>query len=218
LSATVASPRLRALIERAAPAPGAPADASVGAAAERCELCAAPLPPAHRHVVDLDARRLLCACRACSLLFDRDAAGGGHYRLVPDRCARLEGFRLDDLQWRALDIPVAMAFFVRAGEQGRVTAFYPSPAGVTESQLPLESWSELEAAHPALAALRPDVEALLVNGVGEAREAWLVGVDRCYRLVALVRAHWRGFGGGPELQRALEGFFDELRGGAQRTG
>lgn len=205
---------LRALIERssavAARAGPAPAEA------ERCELCAGPLPSEHRHVVDLRQRRLLCACRPCSLLFDRDAAGGGHYRLVPERCMRLDGFRLDDVQWAALELPVAMAFFVRAGEDGRVTALYPSPAGVTESQLALERWDELEAAHPALAQMRPDVEALLVDGVGEAREAWLVGVDACYRLVALVRANWRGFSGGEQLRRALDGFFDDLRLRAER--
>jgi hypothetical protein len=59
--------------------------------------------------------------------------------------------------------------------------------------------------------MRSDVEALLVNGVGNAREAWLVGVDVCYRLVALVRRTWRGIGGGDELAHALGGFFEELR-------
>jgi hypothetical protein len=49
------------------------------------------------------------------------------------------GFRLDDLAWRALRIPVEMAFFVRSGESGRVTAFYPSPAGATESLLELDA-------------------------------------------------------------------------------
>jgi hypothetical protein len=32
------------------------------------------------------ARELLCACRACALLFDR----GGRYRLVPTRRERLD--------------------------------------------------------------------------------------------------------------------------------
>jgi hypothetical protein len=52
---------------------------------ERCELCGEPVQPAHRHLLDVPARQLRCACRACVLLFDRSGAGGGHYRLVGDR-------------------------------------------------------------------------------------------------------------------------------------
>lgn len=202
------SSRLRALVERAAPAPAA---AQAAAPRERCELCAQPIAAEHRHILELGERRLLCACRACSILFDRAAAGGEHYRLVPDRCESLTEFTLDDLQWRALGLPVEMAFFVREGRSGRVTAYYPSLAGATESQLQLDEWSELERANPVLAHLAPDVEALLVNGTGEGREAWLVGIDECYRLVAVVRQHWRGLSGGAAVWSELERFFAALR-------
>lgn len=178
---------------------------------ERCELCAEPLPERHKHLVDVAERELLCACRACSLLFDRSAAGGGHYRLVPDRCERLDDFHLDDEAWAGLRIPVDMAFFLRHGESGAVTAFYPSPAGSTESLLQFDTWSEIEAANPALAAMEPDVEALLMNRVASAREHWIVGVDVCYRLVGIVRSHWQGFTGGDQCWQAVEDFFAELR-------
>ena len=51
----------------------------------RCDLCGEPIPPDHRHLIDLRNRELMCACRPCKILFDRGAAGGGHYRLVPER-------------------------------------------------------------------------------------------------------------------------------------
>ena len=35
-------------------------------------------------------------------------------------------------------------------------------------------------------------------------------IDACYRLVGLVRLHWRGFDGGSEAWRAIDAFFDEL--------
>jgi hypothetical protein len=188
-----------------APAPGPPP-----VAVEQCDLCAAPVPPGHRHLVDLDDRRLLCACRGCALLFDSKAAGGGHLRLLPTRRRRLDGFVLDPAGWDRLRIPVDMAFFFRSTPAARVLAFYPSPAGPTESLLELEAWTELEAANPVLREMEPDVEALLVNRAGERREHWIVPIDDCYELVGLIRSRWRGFGGGEEVWAAIDDFFDDL--------
>jgi hypothetical protein len=180
-------------------------------AEEQCELCAEPLDAGHRHLLDLHSRRLLCACRACTILFDRSGAGGGHYRLIPDRVRLVEDFALDDLAWQRFQIPVELAFFFHSSAAGRVVAFYPSPLGATESLLDLESWDELVEANPVLRELEPDVEALLVNRAQGRREHWLLPVDRCYELVGLVRTHWKGFGGGSEVWAALDRFFDELR-------
>jgi hypothetical protein len=184
---------------------------------ERCDLCAEPLAEQHRHLLDLDDRRLLCACRACTILFDRSGAGGRHYRLVPNRVRLVDDFELDDVAWRALEIPVDMAFFFASSVAGRVVAFYPSPLGATESLLELDAWDDLVAANPVLATLEPDVEALLVNRARGEREHWLVAVDRCYQLVGLVRTKWRGFGGGDEVWTALAAFFDDLRQEAMRV-
>jgi hypothetical protein len=178
---------------------------------EQCELCAEQIAPEHRHLLDLHDRRLLCACRACSILFDRSGAGGGHYRLVPDRAILLEGFELDDVTWQRLEIPVDMAFFFHSTAAGRAVAFYPSPLGATESLLELEAWDDLVTANPVLAELEPDVESLFVNRARGKREYWILPVDRCYELVGLVRTHWRGFGGGDELWAKLDEFFDERR-------
>jgi hypothetical protein len=89
-------------------------------------------------------------------------------------------------------------------------AFYPSPMGATESHLELSAWTELEAANPVLATLEPDVEALLVNRARGARRQWLVPIDDCYRLVAVIRTRWRGFTGGREVWQELERFFEDL--------
>jgi hypothetical protein len=81
--------------------------------AEACDLCGSAVPPEHRHLLDLRNRELLCACQPCRILFDSGAAGGTHYRLVPDRRLHLADFDLDDATWAELLIPVDMAFFFR---------------------------------------------------------------------------------------------------------
>ena len=83
-----------------------------------------------------------------------------------------------------------------ARRRDRVVALYPSPAGATESLVTPEAWEALVAENPVLRDFEPDVEALLVNRVGEARECYRVGIDECYKLVGLIRTHWRGLSGG----------------------
>ena len=179
-------------------------------AEERCELCTETIPPKHRHLLDVRERRLLCACQACSILFDRRAASAGHYRLVGDRRLRIEDFELDDVMWADLRLPVDMAFFFHSSQAERVMAYYPSPMGPTESLLGLEGWQRLEAANPVLRTLEPDVEALLVNRVRGARQQWIVPIDECYALVGLIRTSWRGLTGGGEVWKAIAGRFEEL--------
>ncbi len=199
------------LAQLARPGLGAETAPAAAPQQERCDLCGEPLPPGHRHLVEVDTRRMLCACRACALLFDRPAASAGRLRLLPTRRERLDGFALDDAGWARLQIPVEMAFFFHSSAAGRVVALYPSPLGATESLLELEAWEELAAANPALRELEPDVEALLVCRARGLREHWRVPIDDCYRLTGLIRTRWRGFGGGEELWSALERFFDDLR-------
>jgi hypothetical protein len=195
------TPRLGALLAPPPPAPPPP---------RKCELCRAACAPDHRHVLDLRARLPLCVCRACALLLDRPAAGGDHYRLIPEHPRRIHDLDLDEQTWTALGLPVELAFLVRSTSAGRVVAHYPGPMGVTESTLDLAAWGELEAANPVLAALEPDTEALLVSRVQGAAEHWLLGLDDCYRLVGLIRSCWRGRSGGDEVWSRLPGFFTEL--------
>jgi hypothetical protein len=186
-----------------------------------CELCGAPLAGRHWHVVDDAARRLLCACRPCFLLFTHAGAGGGKFRSVSERFIQV-GQGLSPTNpgqpvWDALGIPVGVAFFVRhAGH--RVSAFYPSPAGATQSGLALEAWEELLAACPELATLEPEVEALLVCRRRDRSQAWIVPLDSCYELVGRLRRHWRGFEGGEEAWREIDAFFASLDDLAQVEG
>jgi hypothetical protein len=181
------------------------------AAQEHCELCSEPIPPDHRHLLEVSTREMMCVCRPCSILFDRQAASEGRYRLVPDRGLFLEDFEMSDAQWESLRVPVDMAFFFYSTPAERVVAFYPSPMGPTESLLKLDTWEELEENNPVLGGMERDVEALLVNRVRGAREHFLVPMDECYSLVGLIRTRWRGLSGGREVWEEIGRFFEELR-------
>ena len=178
-------------------------------ARQRCELCSADLADEHQHLFAPADRQLACACQACAILF----SGGktGRYRLVPRRGQLWPDFQMNDADWEALNIPINLAFFTESTAAGRVAAYYPSPAGATESALSTESWKQLLDMNPPLRELQPDVEALLVNRVGPAREYYRAPIDQCYRLVGLIRANWRGLSGGTEVWRSIAGFFAELK-------
>jgi hypothetical protein len=190
---------------------GKAAKEAVEAVQEHCELCSEPIPPDHRHLLEVSTREMICVCRPCSILFDREAASEGKYRLIPDRHLFLEDFEMNDVQWESLRVPVDMAFFFYSTPAERVVAFYPSPMGPTESLLTLSAWEELERCNPVLGGMERDVEALLVNRVRGAREHFLVPIDECYSLVGLIRMHWRGLSGGREVWEEIGRFFEELR-------
>lgn len=173
-------------------------------ATERCDLCRAPVPGDHAHLLDLDSGDLVCACRPCGLLFDRDAAGSGRYRQVPRRRKRIAPVRTD-----ALGVPVGLAFFVVRSD-GTVLAHYPSPAGPTQWEVDPEPWQRVLEASPALRDLAPDVEALMINTARGRQDYWLVPIDDCFRLVAVVRRSWKGLSGGSEVWPAIDRFFDAL--------
>jgi hypothetical protein len=182
-------------------------------AAERCELCSAEVSAGHPHLVEPGTRKLLCACNACAILF---GGMGTKYKRVSRRVLALENFHLSDGQWESLMIPISMAFFYRSTPDARVVAFYPSPAGATESMLPLETWKDIQEANAALLEMESDVEALLVNRVGHTRgfaapEYYVLPIDECYKLVGLIRANWRGLSGGTDVWLKIAVFFGELK-------
>ncbi len=185
------------------------------APAERCELCGLDLAPEHEHLLAPSTRQMSCACYACAMLFPNEA--GGKYRRVSKRIRFLPGFELSDGLWDSLLIPINLAFFSTNSEHSTATALYPSPAGAVESQLPLTAWDEIVADNPVLETLETDVEALLVNRLARARggegeaEHYLVPIDQCFKLVGLIRTHWRGLSGGTEVWDEIDGFFRHLR-------
>jgi hypothetical protein len=182
---------------------------------ERCGLCGAELADEHPHLVEVAYRRLACACDACAILFD--GPGPARYSRVPRRALCLSDFRLTDEVWEGLNLPINLAFFLRSTPADGVVALYPSPAGATESAVAAEAWESLVAENPVLISLRPDVEGLLVNRVGDARECYVVGLDECYRLVGLIRLHWRGLSGGAAAWGEIGRYFAELKGRASHA-
>lgn len=171
---------------------------------ERCELCSVPVLADHRHMLDTERGEVMCACQACSLLFSKGAASEGHYRLVPRRRVRLPAVSTKDL-----GVPVGLAFFVPRAD-GTVIAHYPSPAGATQWEVDPPAWAAVLDRHPELRTLEPDVQALLVNTARDQQQHWLVPIDDCFRLVAVVRREWKGLSGGSRVWPEIEQFFAEL--------
>ena len=176
---------------------------------ERCDLCARPIEADHSHVVNVESRAILCACRPCYLLFTQ--RGAGKHRAIPERYRHVPELVGGAAFWVSAGIPVRMAFVFTNSELGSPVAFYPSPAGATECLLPIGSWPTLLADNPEVADLEPDVEALLVSQDGDRFEGFLVPIDACYELVGLVRTTWKGFDGGELAWRRIEEFFTALR-------
>jgi hypothetical protein len=183
-------------------------------AIERCEMCSLELAEVHEHLVEPSSRKLICACAACAILFEGQS--GTKYKRVPREVLFLRDFQLTDAQWDGLMIPIEMAFFFKSTLHEKIIALYPSPAGPTESLLSLDTWADIVQANPILSWMQDDVSALLVNRVGRVRgaspaEYYLVPIDECYKLVGLIRTHWRGLSGGTEVWREIGAFFAGLK-------
>ncbi len=178
---------------------------------ERCDYCAVPIGPEHSHLVDLKARRILCSCRPCYLVFAPSGAAQGRYKTVPTRYERIDGFAVDDASWDELQIPISLAFFFRNSQEDKMSAFYPGPAGATESQLTFEVWDAIAARYPALATVQPDVEAILIHRRKDApARCAIVPIDAAYELVGVMRTNWRGFDGGEEVWARIDAFFAKV--------
>lgn len=175
-------------------------------------MCGAPVADEHQHVVNVGSRSLLCTCRPCYLLFTHGDAALA-YRAVPDRYLSFPDLAAP--VWDELELPVGTAFLFLNSALDRVVAFYPGPAGATESELSLDAWERVVAAVPGLATMQPDVEALLVHAsdqrASHKAEAFLVPIDVCYELVGHLRMLWRGFDGGQDVRKRLDEFFSHVR-------
>ncbi|NMO52288.1 hypothetical protein HH310_13910 [Actinoplanes sp. TBRC 11911] len=157
----------------------------------QCDMCTETVGDEHSHLVDLETRKLMCACRPCYLLFTDDHAHL-RYRAVPDRYASVS---LDDLE-----VPVGLAFLFYHSTQERMVLLYPGPAGATES--------ELDIPLPSVPGLRPDVEAVLMR---HGFPSYIVPIDACYSLVGRLRTVWKGFDGGSEAHAAIDSFYSDIR-------
>jgi hypothetical protein len=178
---------------------------------DRCDLCSLQLPVEHPHLFDPLHRKVFCACAACMFLFSN--GGETKYKRIPTRVERLSNFQMTDAQWDSLMIPIEIAFLFHSTPAGKVIALYPSPAGATESLLSLDTWNDIAEQNPELNAMEPDVEALLINRMSResaSGEYFILPIDGCYKLVGLIRTHWRGFTGGSDAWREIARFFAAL--------
>ena len=175
---------------------------------ERCDLCALELAPEHQHLLSMENRQISCACDACSILFSDNTK---RFRRVPRSGIFLPNFHLTDEQWNALMLPIQLAFFFYDTPTEKIVALYPSPAGAMESLLTFESWQEIVVENVILQRMETDVEALLVNRVGDKREYFIAPIDECYKLVGIIRANWRGLSGGTDAWAKINDFFTQLK-------
>jgi hypothetical protein len=177
--------------------------------AEHCDLCGAIVGREHQHLIDPAVRKLMCSCDACSVLFCQ--SGETKYKRVPRRVRFLKDFAISDAQWDSLLIPIGLAFFLKSSTEGRVLAMYPGAAGSAESQLALDTWTDIAQDNPVLEQMEADVEALLANRLNNPAEYYLAPIDKCYELVGLIRSNWRGLAGGVEVWQKIGDFFAELK-------
>jgi hypothetical protein len=203
LRAYAANPR------RSGPPGGAGAQRQ--AAQERCEICSTPLPGEHPHVLEYATRSLLCSCHPCARLFVDARASSQRFRTIPDRVLANALASVDETRWRAVGIPVGLAFVVRDSHSGAARCIYPSPAGPVESEIDADGWSALTSLVALADAAEPDVEAILFRRRhGGSLDVFVAPLDACYAIVGAVRATWRGFDGGDEARRVIQQHVDHL--------
>ena len=189
-------------------APDAPPPTSAAPdSQERCDLCNTTVPSDHRHMLNLYERQIVCVCESCWAL----RSGDPEFRPTGSRTVWLEDFVLPEELWAQFRIPIGLAFFMHSTVTNCVVAMYPSPAGATESELHFETWSRLVEMNPVLRELEPDAEALIVNRISDPPAFAIAPIDRCYMLVGLIKASWEGISGGAGVERAIEGYFEDLR-------
>jgi Family of unknown function (DUF5947) len=178
-------------------------------AIKRCELCSVGLAKEHRHMLEMSAAQIVCACDSCALRCQ--SVVNGRFKLIPREVHFLPELIFTDVEWESLALPINLAFFFQNSPGNQLKAMYPSPAGATESLLPIKAWDSLVANNVTLARMEPDVEALLVNRVGSKREYYLAPIDVCFELVGLIRVHWRGLSGGEIVWGEIDQFFSRLQ-------
>ena len=95
------------------------------------------------------------------------------------------------------------------GQDGVVAAFYPEPDGRDRVAARARRVGELERATRCWRRSSRTSRRCSSTAPSGAREHWLVPIDDCFRLVGLIRTHWRGLTGGREVWAGDRGFFED---------
>jgi hypothetical protein len=166
------------------------------AADARCDLCNAAIGSEHPHLLEVAARRLVCACPGCALLFPGHE--GARYRSVVTTLEPLTDVRLAESDWGELGVPVRFVFLCASRTHERIYATYPNPGGAAESELPRETWSSLVQRYPRLSEIEPDVAGVFLDGLTEDEPAYELSIDVFQNLMGQIavsggspRAAWR---------------------------
>ena len=203
---------MRRLAERPGPPPRPAAKLGSGPASavdadEWCELCGAGLPSDHRHLIQLDERRLLCACETCWSVPPASRRPPGR-SLGPQW---LRDFDLPDAPWASFGILIGLAFFTRTGDPERLLLFLPEsrsrgcPDGAPHSTK--SSCQRVRAMNPGARAPRAGLRSSDRQPHGRAPSPRPShGSTTAHRLVGMIKTSWgkgsRG-GTGPSWDRAV---------------
>jgi len=172
---------------------------------EHCDLCSTSIPVDHRHMLNIEERRIVCTCESCWALRSGDA----EYRPVGSRTVWLPDLHMPDDVWAGFQIPIGLAFFMYSTTSECVVAMYPSPAGATESELHFDTWNRLIELNPGL-KIDPDIEGLIANRMVDPPVYAIAPIDRCYELTGAIKANWSGISGGTGVDEAVAKFFEDL--------
>jgi hypothetical protein len=154
-------------------------------------------------LLDPQARRVVCACLACSLLFPPDNTGT-YRRIVPCQVP-LPDVGLDEARWNALGIPVRLVFVVASAVHRCVFALYPNAGGMTETVVASDAWDAFVRAYPELAQIEPDVQGVLIDGISDPCQCYRASIDVCHRLAGLMQGKNGRSTASAQLRKALDG-------------
>lgn len=174
----------------------AQAGASKSVAAETCELCATPLSATHDHLLDPRARRAVCSCKACAMLFPDAPDSAQRYVRVQSPLAALLEIELSERDLHALGVPVRLAVLCPSALHDALFMLYPSAAGPVEGRAAFSAWSALAGRHIALEAVRLDRDAVIVDLRAERSHLLHVSLDLAYELLGTLQT--------PDRMRAFD--------------
>ena len=158
---------------------------------ELCELCAAPLRDNHDHLLDARARKAVCSCPACALLFSDVAETSQRYVRLQAHVAALPEAALAEHDLEALGVPVQLAVLCPSALHDALFMLYPSAAGAVEGRASFAAWSALVAQYIALEAVQVDRDAVIVDLRSGARPLLHVSLDIAYELLGLLQTQER---------------------------
>lgn len=177
---------------------------------QRCELCAAAIDPSHEHLYEPQKRSLMCACKACALLFPE--TGEASYRRLVTRPPERADLSFEERDLGLLELPVRLAFLMPSQVHGSLFVSFPNARGATESQLPLSRWDEFRERHPQLGLLRPELDVLALDARREPTLSALLSIDVYLAMLGRLRGAPVATQAWQEFEQALRSCFEVARG------